>query len=86
MQDNQVVYTCWSILNCEEDICHIFHDEDGNWQFLGMNRVDIKTAAIVSLRNILDCDSSLEELLNMAVNSVAFRENKNQHWVVSNAG
>lgn len=83
VQDNLGVLTCWSILNNEEDICYVFHDKDGDWQFLGINGADMEAAAIVTFKNILRHDSSLKELLDMPMNSVAFRENKNQPWDIN---
>lgn len=79
---NTMVITQKSILNREKDILLVSHDEDdGVWQFLDGEDVNEEEAAIVSLFEIVKLDDSVNELCELPLGWVAYRNSKNEKWV-----
>lgn len=78
---NSAVITSVKVLNSEEWIAHVSHDEDdGGWQFLDRNTLDEKDARIVSLLEIVQLDPTVAELANLTIGWHAWRERKDAPW------
>lgn len=79
--ENVAVFTCVHVLENGADICCVTHDaDDGSWQFLCGQSHTEDEARVVSLKNILELDSSIATLANMPLGCGAFRENKSSQW------
>lgn len=64
-QPNIAVITTKSILNKSSDILQVWHDEDdGVWQFLDGSDVNEENALIISLKEIVELDNSISQLLS----------------------
>ncbi len=62
-------------------IVRVYHDHDGSWQFFdAVSTNSNENIMLVSLQEILDTDSSINELLNMENGYFAEREEKNKKW------
>lgn len=86
-QPNVAVITTKSILNKSSDILQVWHDEDdGVWQFLDGSDVDEGDTLIISLKEIVELDDSISQLLSsLPLGWVAFRNNKNSEWEMINS-
>lgn len=76
------VFTTRHVINRNSDILHVYHDEDGDWQFFGPEEIDEADAAIVTMREILEIDSSLTTILNIKTGSHAHRNSRGEKWVI----
>ena len=79
-----MVITTKSILKCKKDIVVVSHDEDdGMWEFLDGDDVTEEEASIVSLEEIFEIDNSVNELFDLQLGWIAYRENKSSEWIRS---
>lgn len=79
---NTMVITTKSIINNVKDIVLVSHDDDdGMWEFLDGEEVNEEDAVIVSLFEIVKLDDSINELCELPLGWVAYRDNKNGNWV-----
>lgn len=84
INDNQYVFTTKSVVNGSSVVKYVIHDEDGDWQFFGCEDELVETnAMILSLKEMIELDSSLEELITMPIGTQAYRKNPNDAWVLS---
>jgi hypothetical protein len=79
---NVAVFTTKSIV-FGRPVLRVTHDEeDGAWQFLPLGGADyVKDAALVSLREMIERDSTLAELADLPVGWCAERESPNSPWL-----
>ncbi|MBI3135481.1 MAG: DUF2185 domain-containing protein [Bacteroidetes bacterium] len=82
MNENQTVFTTMSVLDHKSPILFVFHDEEDDWQFFGDEELDEDNAAIVSLSQIVELDSSIREILNLQKGFSASRKNTTEKWEV----
>jgi hypothetical protein len=54
--------------------------EDGCWQFLGPDQPEEADALVVSLGEVVELDSSLEQLADLPPGWTAWREAPDQPW------
>ncbi|MCQ2605658.1 MAG: hypothetical protein MJ204_03840 [Bacteroidales bacterium] len=76
------VYTTKHVIRENSVILHVYHDMDGDWQFLGSEEVTEEDAAIVSLGQILHIDNSLNEILDLKEGTSAHRRYKDEKWIM----
>ena len=63
-------------------ITDVYIDSDGDWQFLGSQEAKEEDVMIVSLEQIIKRDSSIMELLDMPLNSHAYRGSSDDKWQI----
>lgn len=81
---NQAVFTTKNVMNNKMTIVRVTHDHDGFWQFFDAASTNsFENAMLVSLKNILDTDSSISEVIYIAEGHRAEREEKNKPWTIS---
>lgn len=80
---NQAVFTVRDIMHDNELIAYVFHDTDGDWQFLPDKEVSTDNMMIVSFGQILNHDSSTKEVLYLQEGFKAYRKNKNEDWQIT---
>ena len=69
-----MVLTTKRIINRDTIITIVFHDEaDGMWQFLDGIDIDENSAAIISINEMVLIDPNLEEIANLPLGWVAWR-------------
>jgi hypothetical protein len=78
---NTIVLTTKDILTVKMPILFVSHDEDdGMWQFHCGEDVDMDGAILVSLKEIVDYDSSVTILNNLPLGWIAYRETESSSW------
>jgi len=83
MNIDKSVFTTTYILESKFPIIYIVHDDDDEWQFLGGQQVEEKHLMIVSLKNILDYDKSIESILDLPKGFEAYREDIGDKWQIT---
>lgn len=83
MNKSLPVFTTRFVLDSKSEIVYVTHDEDGDWQFFGKEEISEQDARITSLGEILEIDSSLEELMSMPQSAEAWREEKGGKWTIT---
>jgi len=79
---NVVTFTMRQIVDGERPILIVCHDEDdGGWQFLTGDVIDMADALLVSLRTIVGVDASVLELADLDVGWRAHRTHPHAPWV-----
>jgi hypothetical protein len=79
---NIYVFTTKFVLKENSPILKVYHDSEGDWQFLG-KETNLKEddAMVVSLDEILKFDPSLQQLLNLPIDSMAYRVDQKSIWI-----
>jgi hypothetical protein len=78
---NLAVFSLRSIVFGRNPILHVTHDEDdGSWQFLGLEDARVEDMAIVALKEIIELDSSVAELHDLPLGWHAWRESRKDSW------
>jgi hypothetical protein len=76
------VFTTRFVIKENSPILKVYHDDDGDWQFIG-KETNLKEmdAMVVSLEEILNFDPSLKQLLSLPLGSMAYRLDQYSEWV-----
>lgn len=81
---NQAVFTTKNVMNNKLTIVRVTHDHDGSWQFFdAVSTNSFENAMLVSLKNILNIDSSISDVIHIDEGHRAQREEKNKPWTIS---
>ena len=76
-----MIITTKDILEQKKPILSVWRDEeDGMWQFLSSSDVDEDEAKIISLEEIVNLDNSLNEIADLKLGWVAWRQSQNEKW------
>jgi hypothetical protein len=78
---NLASFTTKYILTKEKPILNVFHDKDGDWQFLCGTTNDNNDLKIVCLKDIVELDESVNELFNLELGGFAWRNSQNDKWI-----
>jgi hypothetical protein len=73
------VFTTYHVLE-GEPVMRVYHDPDGDWQFIPLLDVSEEDGCLVGLDHLLEADPSLLELLDMPTGWYAFRDSVEQAW------
>jgi hypothetical protein len=76
---NLGVYTTKQALN-GDPILHIYHNEDGDWQFHTSLEPNLDDAMLVCLEEITKLDPTINELYHLQFGWRAWRDNKEDEW------
>jgi hypothetical protein len=79
------VFTTKYVLENKKTITYVSHDiEDGAWQFFSDDKFEdySEVARIVGLKEIVDLDSTLNDLLEMEIGYIATRKDINDKWII----
>jgi hypothetical protein len=80
-QENTAVITCSHVINDNQPILHVSHDEDdGMWQFLCGKSHEPAEAMIMSLAEIYQHDNSVAAIADLPLGVTADRADKNSQW------
>jgi hypothetical protein len=81
---NTAVFTTRFVLEKSSSILIVFHFDDGNWQFSGIeDNLSDDDFRVVSLGEIIELDSTVLELCDMPINSEARRLSRDSPWRIS---
>ena len=79
---NTMVITTKDIIKRQKEILLVSHDiDDGMWEFLDGDEVNEDSAMIVSISEIVGIDNTINELFDLPLGWIAYRENKNEKWI-----
>lgn len=79
--ENKAVFTCNHILK-GEPILYVSHDMEGDWQFLcGQDNHSEENAKVVSLKEIVELDNSVNDLYEMPKGVGAERDSVGKKWI-----
>ena len=73
MDKNTSVFTTKKIVVALETITTVIHDYEGEWQFLGNSDVTMEDLLMVSIKQILEIDDTIEKVLDMKQGQEAYR-------------
>ncbi|MFT4073674.1 MAG: hypothetical protein QM654_17335 [Dysgonamonadaceae bacterium] len=80
---NTAVFTTKFILDLDSPILYIYHfEEDGAWQFSGIENCEEKDFRIISLDEVINIDNSILTMANLPLGYYAYRESKNSKWII----
>ena len=80
-EKNTMVITTRKIINREKPILLVSHDEDdGMWEFLDGSEVEEEDALVVALYEIVELDDSVNNIADLPVGWVAYRNTVNDEW------
>ena len=81
---NTACFVCDHVFNKERPILFVSHDEeDSSWQFLcGQDDHNDNSAKIISLKQAVELDETINELYEMPVGIYAEREEVGKKWTV----
>ena len=79
--ENVAVFTCVHVLENKETVCYVTHDEDdGVWQFLCNRNHNLSDARVISLKEMVERDSSVCQLADMPLGYGVSREDGASPW------
>ena len=79
---NLATFTVRQIVDRKRPILLVYHDEDdGSWQFLTGEAIDMADAMLVTLRTIVGVDATVLELADLEVGWRARRTDACAPWV-----
>jgi len=80
---NTAVFTTKYVLEKKSIITHIFHyEEDGAWQFSGIEDCIDDDYRIISLEEIINIDSTILKIADLPLGYFAKRDNKESKWII----
>ncbi len=83
MTKEQAVFVCSHVFDQMRPVLLVCHD-GGDWQFLcGGEHAEGEIPHVVGLNHILDLDPSLQELMNIPIDSEAERQAPDLPWILT---
>lgn len=81
-EKNTMVITTQKIVSKEKNILLVSHDkDDGMWEFLDGDDVKEEDAIIVSLLEIVHLDSTVNQIADLPLGWIAYRDNIQNEWI-----
>jgi len=74
------VYTSTRVLEQREPVLVVFHDRDGDWQFLSGKESEASEAMYVHIEHLLSLDSTLELIASLPIGWKAWRQTIHAPW------
>lgn len=81
-EKNKAVITTKHVMRDKSPIVYVSYDEDGDWQFFGIEDIITDDAAVISVSQILALCPALSELPDMKQGTAVYRENENSEWIL----
>jgi hypothetical protein len=78
--DNAGCFSLKEIVFADKAILHVFHEEEGGWQFLGLEDADEKEIALVHVSHLIEKDSTLMEIGDLPRGWHAWRGKVGGEW------
>lgn len=79
--EGKAVFTCNHVTNKKSEILYVTHDSEGDWQFLcGKNDHNEENGKIISLKQAVNIDNTLNELFEMPLGVGAERNKIGEKW------
>ena len=68
------------VVEKQKPILHVYHDEDGDWQFLSSEDSKMLEVFTMPLKEMFEFDVSLKEIVDLPTGWVAKRSDINKQW------
>lgn len=81
-EKNKAVITTKHVMRDKSPIVYVSYDEDGDWQFFGIEDITTDDAAVISVSQNLALCPALSELPDMKQGTAVYRENENSEWIL----
>ena len=79
-----LVFTTKEIIEKNLPITNVVHDHEGDWQFFSKDEESIEeNGRIVSLGEILEMDSTIDEILWLPKGMEAWRNSPGDKWITA---
>jgi hypothetical protein len=78
-EENLGVYTTKQAFN-GDPILFVYHNEDGDWQFHTSREPDLADSILVSLKEVVKLDPTINNLFHLQYGWAAWRGNANEEW------
>ena len=79
---NTMVITTKNIVSKEKSIMLVSHDEDdGMWEFLEGEEVKEEDAMIISLYEMVNIDSTVNQVADLPLGWIAYRDIEQDKWI-----
>ncbi len=75
-----LVVTQRVVVQKKQPILYVFHDDEGEWQFLADERTQLYPVIEVSIRDLVAIDSSITDLAYLKKGWKAWRTDKASPW------
>jgi hypothetical protein len=82
IKSNTAVFTTRFVVENNSPILYVTHDDDGDWHFMGDDDITEEDAKLVSVKNILELDSSINDLPSLEEGYRAVRLVKKDSWEI----
>ncbi|MGB7604162.1 MAG: hypothetical protein WBL93_01670 [Lutisporaceae bacterium] len=80
-EPNVMIITTKNIISSKNSILSVWHDaDDGMWQFLDGTDVNEEDALTISLEELVNIDDTVNEVSDLPIGWVAWREQKGSDW------
>jgi hypothetical protein len=79
-KENLAIYTTKYIIELEKPILYVYHEQNGDWQFVCGTTDNNEDVKIACLKDIIEIDNSLNELFNLGLGEYAYRKSINDKW------
>ncbi|RYD19627.1 MAG: hypothetical protein EOP88_18245 [Verrucomicrobiaceae bacterium] len=80
---NLAVFTTRQVLDDNEPVLEVYHDGDGDWQFIGDTGGNETNCCIIALETAINLDRSMKELADLPLGFRAIRKNADSRWIRS---
>jgi len=78
---NLAVIATRPVMSGESWIASVYHDDDdGGWQFHGVETVGVDEAKVVGLKRVFELDPSIGELADLPLGWQAWRVSRDAPW------
>lgn len=78
--ENAGCFSLKDIVFKSKSVLHVFHEKDGDWQFLGLEDADEKKIALVHVSHLIEKDSTLTEITDLPRGWHAWRRKVGGEW------
>jgi hypothetical protein len=82
-EENLGVFTTYHVFD-GKPILHVFHNEDGDWQFHTEDDPNIDDSKIVCLKDIIELDPTLKQIHYLNFGGYAYRNGIGEEWTIEN--
>jgi hypothetical protein len=77
---SKLVVTQRTVIQKKQPILYVIHDNDGEWQFLADERVQLDPVVQLTIRELVAIDSSIVDVAYLKKGWKAWRASKDSPW------
>lgn len=73
-------FTTRYVVENQSPVLHVYHDEEGDWQFLSGHEIQTSDAKLISLQEMISLSPDMEDLWNLPLGWMAKRSRPDKPW------